>query len=80
MLYLFDVIYAEEWDLRKCPLSERKAVLRALLPDSSRLFSVDPVSERGEMLAHGRGGSRPSLDSGETIEQPLYVRENRPSG
>ncbi len=58
VLYLFDVLYAEEWDLRKLPLRERKAVLRGLLPDSGNLYSVDPVAERGETLA------RAALDSG----------------
>jgi len=51
VLYLFDVLYAEEWDLRKAALRERKAVLRALLPDSGNLYPVDPVAERGETLA-----------------------------
>lgn len=50
-LYVFDALYAEEWDLRRLPLRERKAVLRALLPESSRVFMVDPVAERGEALA-----------------------------
>ena len=51
VLYLFDVLYAEEWDLRRVALRERKAVLRALLPESSKLFLVDAVAERGEALA-----------------------------
>jgi bifunctional non-homologous end joining protein LigD len=52
VLYLFDVLYAEEWDLRKLALRERKAVLRALLPaESAKLFLVDAVAERGEGLA-----------------------------
>ena len=51
VLYLFDVLYAEEWDLRRLALRERKAVLRAMLPDSSRLLMMDPVPERGEALA-----------------------------
>jgi bifunctional non-homologous end joining protein LigD len=51
VLYLFDVLYAEEWDLRRVVLRERKAVLRALLPKSSKLFLVDAVAERGEALA-----------------------------
>lgn len=58
VLYLFDVLYAEEWDLRRMPLRERKAVLRGLLPDSGNLYSVDPVAERGETLA------RAALESG----------------
>ena len=51
VLYLFDVLYAEEWDLRRVALRERKAVLRALLPESRKLFLVDAVAERGEALA-----------------------------
>ena len=52
VLYLFDVLYAEEWDLRKLALRERKAALRALLPaESAKLFLVDAVAERGEALA-----------------------------
>jgi bifunctional non-homologous end joining protein LigD len=57
-LYLFDVLYAEEWDLRKLPLRERKSVLRALLPESGTLFLVDAIAERGEALAQA------ALDSG----------------
>jgi bifunctional non-homologous end joining protein LigD len=57
VLYLFDVLYAEEWDLRKLPLRERKAVLRALLPESGKLFLVDAVAERGEALAQAASES-----------------------
>jgi bifunctional non-homologous end joining protein LigD len=51
VLYLFDVLYAEEWDLRRLSLRERKTVLRALLPESGKVFLVDAVAERGEALA-----------------------------
>ncbi len=51
VLYLFDALYAEEWDLRRLPLRERKAVLRSLLPESRRVLMVDPVPERGTALA-----------------------------
>ncbi len=51
VLYLFDVLYAEEWDLRRLSLRERKTVLRALLPESGKIFLVDAVAERGEALA-----------------------------
>jgi len=51
VLYLFDILYAEEWDLRRLGLRERKAVLRAMLPESKRLLLMDPVPERGEALA-----------------------------
>ena len=50
VLYLFDILYAEEWDLRRLPLRERKIVLRSLLPESARAPRVDPVAERGRHL------------------------------
>lgn len=51
VLYVFDVLYAEEWDLRQLGLRERKAVLRSILPDLNHVFMVDPVAEHGEALA-----------------------------
>jgi bifunctional non-homologous end joining protein LigD len=57
VLYLFDALYAEEWDLRPVPLRERKTVLRALLPESARLFLVDAVAEKGEELARAAAAS-----------------------
>jgi len=57
VLYLFDLLYAEDWDLRGLPLRERKAALRGLLPDSGRLALIDPVAERGRALASAAGES-----------------------
>ena len=57
VLYVFDVLYAEEWDLRRLPLSERRSVLRALLPESDKLLLVDAMVERGEMLARAAAES-----------------------
>ncbi len=57
VLYLFDVLYSEEWDLRPLALRERKAVLRAMIPESARLFLVDAIAENGEALAEAAGGS-----------------------
>ncbi len=57
VLYLFDLLYAEDWDLRGLPLRERKAALRGLLPDSGRLALIDPVAERGLALASAAGAS-----------------------
>ncbi|MGA2639849.1 MAG: non-homologous end-joining DNA ligase [Spirochaetia bacterium] len=57
VLYLFDALYAEDWDLRRLPLAERRLVLRALLPESDTLLLVDAVVERGEMLARAAAGS-----------------------
>ena len=57
VLYLFDVLYAEDWDLRRLPLSERRSVLRALLPESDTLLLVDAMVERGEVLARAAAES-----------------------
>ncbi len=57
VLYVFDVLYAEDWDLRRLPLSERRAVLRGLLPDSGKLLLVDAMVERGEVLARAAAES-----------------------
>ncbi len=59
-LYVFDILFAEDWDLRAMPLTERKALLRALVPEGPRVFAVDPVPERGEAFA------RAAADSGLT--------------
>jgi bifunctional non-homologous end joining protein LigD len=56
-LYLFDALYAEEWDLRRLPLKERKIVLRSLLPQETPLLMVDPVAERGAAFAQAAAGS-----------------------
>ena len=57
VLYVFDVLYAEDWDLRRLPLSERRSVLRALLPESDKLLLVDAMVERGEILARAAAES-----------------------
>jgi bifunctional non-homologous end joining protein LigD len=57
VLYLFDLLYAEDWDLRGLPLRERKAALRGLLPDSGRLQLIEPVAELGQALASAAGAS-----------------------
>jgi bifunctional non-homologous end joining protein LigD len=51
LLYLSDVLYAEEWDLRALPLRERKTALRNLVPELRRVLTVDPIAERGQELA-----------------------------
>jgi bifunctional non-homologous end joining protein LigD len=56
-LYLFDAMYAEEWDLRRLPLKERKIVLRSLLPQETPLLMVDPVAERGTAFAQAAAES-----------------------
>ena len=57
VLYVFDMLYAEDWDLRRLPLSERRSVLRALLPESDKLLLVDAMVERGEILARAAAES-----------------------
>jgi len=57
VLYVFDALYAEDWDLRRLPLAERRSVLRALLPESDKLLLVDALSERGEVLAQAAAES-----------------------
>jgi len=57
VLSLFDLLYAEDWDLRGLPLRERKAALRGLLPESGRLQLIDPMAERGLALARAAGAS-----------------------
>ena len=56
-LYVFDVLYAEEWDLRQLALRERKAVLRSLVPDLPCVFRVEPVAEKGTALAQAAAES-----------------------
>jgi bifunctional non-homologous end joining protein LigD len=78
VLYLVDILYAEEWDLRRLPLRERKAALGALLPESGRLQAVDPVAEQGEALARAaRESGLPGI-IGKLLRGPLHraVSEN----
>src|SRR5205823_3336415 len=48
MLYLFDLLGFEEWDLRSLPLVQRKGWLKRLLPPTGPLRFADHVEERGE--------------------------------
>lgn len=48
--YAFDILYYEEWDLRKLPLAKRKAILASVLPKLTHLLYVDHVQGRGEEL------------------------------
>ena len=50
-LYLFDLLYFDEWDLRPFPLVERKRALRSLLPKLPHVLYVDHVASRGEPTA-----------------------------
>ena len=70
LLYVFDILYAEEWDLRRMPLVERKAALRALVAESARLLVVDPVVERGEELARAAAESGLSAIMAKKADSP----------
>ena len=48
--YAFDLLHYEEFDLRGLPLVERKAALRAMLPQSPHLLFVDHVTGSGRDL------------------------------
>jgi bifunctional non-homologous end joining protein LigD len=49
-LYLFDLLAWEDFDLRKLPLSERKAILKKILPRVGPLRFADDLPEHGEYL------------------------------
>jgi bifunctional non-homologous end joining protein LigD len=46
--YVFDLLGFEDYDLRKLPLVERKALARQLVPDVGPLKFADHVEEQGE--------------------------------
>jgi len=52
-LFCFDLLGFEEWDLRELPLSERKRLLRLLIPDLGPLRYVDHLEGRGEDMFRG---------------------------
>lgn len=56
--YAFDLLHWEDYDLRPLPLLDRKAALRALLPEPGRVLFVDHVVGSGPLLldAIGRAG------------------------
>ncbi len=49
--YAFDLLHLEEFDLRGLPLLDRKACLRAVLPEGSSVLFVDHVAREGLELA-----------------------------
>ena len=49
--YAFDLLYYEEWDVRRLPLRERKELLRSLLPAGGGVLYVDHVTADGKSLA-----------------------------
>jgi bifunctional non-homologous end joining protein LigD len=48
--YVFDLLYLDGHDLRNAPLLERKALLRQILRDDSRIRYSDHAIEKGEEL------------------------------
>ncbi len=50
VVYCFDLLAFEDFDLRDLPLTERKACLRMLLPEQGPLRFVDHFEEHGERL------------------------------
>jgi bifunctional non-homologous end joining protein LigD len=55
-LFAFDLLAFEDFDLRPLPLSERKALLRRILPDAGPIRYADHFEERGEDLLGAAGG------------------------
>lgn len=49
-LYLFDLLAWEDFDLRKLPLVERKAILKKILPKAGPLRFADDLPEHGNYL------------------------------
>lgn len=49
-LCAFDLLWCDGVDLRYSPLTERKQRLRALLPESDRVFFCDHIEQHGESL------------------------------
>jgi len=50
VLYAFDILAFEDFDLRPAPLTERKAILQRVLPASGAIRYADHLDERGEDL------------------------------
>src|SRR6185295_8135486 len=50
VLFAFDLLACEGFDLRPLPLAARKAILRRVIPDDGLLRVADEIPERGEDL------------------------------
>lgn len=50
LLFVFDLLAFEGYDLRPLPLAERKSILRKIIPGSGSIRVVEEVPERGEDL------------------------------
>jgi len=49
--YVFDLVHWEQWDMRRVPLIDRKAVLERTLPERGPLMFVDHVPGNGIAVA-----------------------------
>jgi bifunctional non-homologous end joining protein LigD len=62
VLYAFDLLHFDDWDLRDLPLRDRKAALASILRPGPRVHYVDHVVQRGdELLAVVEGGGLPGV-------------------
>ncbi len=62
VLYVFDALHNDDWDLRDLPLRDRKAALASILRTGPRIHYVDHVVQRGdELLAAVEAGGLPGL-------------------
>ena len=52
VLYAFDLLYLNGFDLRKAPLLERKALLRKLIAKTDILFSESFETDGAAMFKH----------------------------
>ena len=52
VLYCFDLLYLDGYDLTACPLSKRKALLKRILPkdNTGRIRFTDHIEGKGERL------------------------------
>jgi bifunctional non-homologous end joining protein LigD len=48
--YVFDILYYDGYDLTQLPLTERKKILRSVLPEMENIKYSDHIEEQGEYL------------------------------
>jgi bifunctional non-homologous end joining protein LigD len=64
--FAFDLLYIDGHDLRRCPIEERKALLRQVLDEAGcdRIVYVDHIVGRGaDLFPNGSGTSAPRASS-----------------
>src|SRR5688500_12136582 len=44
VLYAFDLLYLDGFDLSRCPLVKRKALLKSILPKTTRAAFASPIT------------------------------------